>query len=54
MLRKRVIVASFDVGQPYVCKMDSEELWGYFCKVDRFTPEQGEVYRGMMILFGME
>lgn len=41
--------AFIDAGQPYVCTMDSEELWEYFRKTDRFAPEKGEVIGGFVV-----
>ncbi len=38
-----------DAGQPYVCTMDSEELWEYFCKTDQFIPKTGEAIGGFVV-----
>lgn len=41
--------AFIDAGQPYVCTMDCEELWKYFCKTDLFIPEEGKVISGFVV-----
>lgn len=37
-----------DVGQPYVCTMNAEELWKYFCEKENFVPQNGEVIGGFV------
>ncbi len=38
-----------DVGQPYVCTMDVNELWNYFCENDHFLPQNGDVIGGFVV-----
>lgn len=38
-----------DHAQAYVCTLDSESLWNYFCKTDHFNPVSGECIFGFTI-----
>lgn len=38
-----------DCGQAYVCTLDANELWNYFCKTDDYTPHKGEQIGGFCV-----
>lgn len=38
-----------DQGQAYVCTLDAEDLWFFFCKTDNFEPKYGNAIGGFAI-----
>lgn len=35
-----------DAGQAYVCTLEPEELWIYFCETDNYKPDKGAPFGG--------
>lgn len=40
---------SIDEAQAYVCTMDAEELWNYFCEVDHYFVKEGMSIGGFVV-----